>query len=272
MGLADDHVVAPVAVDVLDEHGDAGVDRPVLVEGPGLLEVSVGGSLVPAVLEEQVIEPVAAEVAQPQPVTVARLSDDDAPGDRLGLDAPEVLDLPGHQRPLLDPAADQPLGDAVAVEIGEPLPLVLAGAGLDQEVLLPEVAQAQTLRAGVLVPVDLLEHEAARDHVRVAVSVDVVDVVAVGHHVAVPVLDQAQRPGREGGGGVPVATRDHVQPPVPVDIGEGTPLIHVHEERLSAKPQGPIASLRESGAGAAGQHQCRSLSDGECGFGETTMA
>ena len=105
------------------------------------------------------------------------LVDDPGLEDRLaGFVFGEAVDRHGV---VVVPGVDDQLGDAVAVEVAQVGPLVLAELRVDQDMLFPEVAAGQAFRAGVFVPADFGIEEGAGDDVGPAVAVDVVCVLAV---------------------------------------------------------------------------------------------
>jgi hypothetical protein len=226
-----DDVAVPVPVDVGDQHLRSALAVAELerVEDPDRIGSATRGSeragrlLVPAFLPQDVLLPVAVEVADAEPVREA--SDVELLRDRMEGPRPARRPAVGHRPPEAPFALEDEHLAPVAEEVGERRRLVV-DRRMDDEALPGRVV---LLRIGerVAVPVRLLPREADLEEVGPAVAVDVggpeEEAVRVPVRIeGVRLADLVHR--LEVGRLVPQRAGDHVLVAVAVEIGEGRAL------------------------------------------------
>src|SRR4029453_17483970 len=108
----------------------------------------------------------------------------------------------------------------------------------------------------VLVPIDAVLAPAAGDHIRPAVLVHVIDVVAVGAHILLGGMVGAKRLRREGGPREPVSAVDDVRAPVAIEVANSAALIRADEELFFSEAQAPVVlALLHGAAGEKTQQE-----------------
>ena len=198
------------------------------------------GVLVPADRAEDVLAPIAVDVADGIAVAAAALTQHDPFGGGFALG--RLGELPSHQRVFLDPAVDDDLGHAVAVQVGQVEGLVFA-AGRDEDVALPFPPLFEPLGARVLVPAKFRLGPAAAQHVDPAVAIHVPDVVAVVRVEFIvaeaqrDLRDVTERARHETRGGEPVRAGDDVGTAVAVGVGNCAALVRAYHQAAIRETQ-----------------------------------
>jgi hypothetical protein len=156
------------------------------------------------------------------------------------------------------------LRHAVAVEVVEREHLHVAARARQQLrfpclVHPPRLAALRGAPARVPIPVDAVLVPAAGDHVRPAVLVHVVDVVAVRVHVVLRDVARPERARHEVGSGEPVGAGNDVDVTVPVEVADGGAFVGTHEQLPLREAQGPVLGGRGGAGQEAEQHhaECR---------------
>ena len=204
---------------------------------------------VPAHADENVLAAVVVDVAEADAVAVAGRAED-AP--RGGRSPCRVLrELPGDERVLrfqLLITISGTLSPSMSWRNGPSFSLGFVSASRCRRQVWPFVRPSAP---GFSYQVQIGRHERSGDDVHPAVAVHVPREIAVALHVAVPVLDLAERPRREVRRGVPVPSRDDVELAVAIDVGHRAPFVRVDGEETDREFHGSARRTVARPVGAA---------------------
>src|SRR5499426_1610674 len=107
----------------------------------------------------------------------------------------------------------------------------------------------------VLVPIDAVLAPAAGDHIRPAVLVHVIDVVAVGAHILLGDVVWAKRSRYEVRPREPISAIYDVRAPVAIEIANGAAFIRAHHELFFGEAQTLAVGAILRGAAGEGAEQ-----------------
>jgi hypothetical protein len=107
----------------------------------------------------------------------------------------------------------------------------------------------------ILVPIDAVFVPATGDHIRPAVLVHVIDVVAVGAHILLGDVVGAKRSRREIRPRKPVSAVYDVRVAVAIEVSDGATFVRAHHELFFGEAQALVVGAVLRGAASEGAEQ-----------------